>query len=74
MTRIFEYGFLWVGPEMSLYGADDMSGSTPAFQEDISKGLSVMLSIMMATEKQATGGPDAFYPKFRTFWPRESFD
>jgi hypothetical protein len=72
MTRVFEYGFLWSGPELSLYKTDDMAGEKPPFSENISKGLSVMLSIMMATNKQADGDP--FYPEFKTFWPRENFE
>jgi hypothetical protein len=72
MTRVFEYGFLWSGPELSLYKTGDTAGAKPLFSENISKGLSIMLSIMMATDKQADGDP--FYPEFKTFWPRENFD
>jgi hypothetical protein len=72
MERIFEYGFLWVGPENSLYKTDDPPSPKTSFEENISKGLSVMLSIMMATNEQVKGSP--FYPEFRTFWPRPGFD
>jgi hypothetical protein len=74
MSRVFEYGFLWSGPELSLYKTENKTGPASSFEESISKGLSVMLSIMMATEKQVGGAPDPFYPEFGTFWPRENFD
>jgi hypothetical protein len=72
LGRVFEYGFLWSGPEMSIYKGEDLPGPKPFLFENISKGLSVMLSIMTATDKKVEGDP--FYPEFSTFWPRKSFD
>ena len=72
LGRVFEYGFLWSGPEMSIYKGEDLPGSKPFLFENISKGLSVMLSIMMATDDKVRGDP--FYPEFKTFWPHNSFE
>jgi hypothetical protein len=68
VLRVFEYGFLWSGPEISLYGNDDDPKSKAALHDNISKGLSAMISIVSATQGERDGDP--FFPEFETYWPR----
>ena len=72
LNRVFEYGFLWSGPEMSIYKSDVVSKPEPFLRENISKGLSVLLSIVQTTSEGSRGDP--LFPEFETYWRRESSD
>lgn len=69
LLRVFEYGFLWSGPEMSLYKSEEGTVES-SLSENISKGLSMLLSIVMSA-----GGDEKsehpFYPEFKTYWPQQ---
>lgn len=69
LLRIFEYGILWVGPTIGMYRSGGEPGAKPTLYDNLSKGLSVMLSIVTSV-----GGGDEekhpFFPEFETYWPR----
>jgi hypothetical protein len=44
LNRVFEYGFLWSGPEMSIYKGGDAPEPKPFLYENVSKGLSVIVN------------------------------
>lgn len=71
LLRIFEYGLLWSGPEASLYKSEKMSRRKSPLDDNISKGLSAMLSAIKMLGEQRDGDP--FYPEFKTYWPRSYF-
>lgn len=71
LWRVFEYGLLWSGPEISLYKARDELKERSVLCDYLEKGLTVLFSIVaMLGEKRSL---DPFYPKFQTYWPRENF-
>jgi hypothetical protein len=67
LLRVFEYGFLWAGPEIGLYKSQEQLKAEPYLYENIAKGLSMMLSIVQTVDDSHVGDP--FYPEFRTYWP-----
>jgi hypothetical protein len=67
LLRVFEYGMLWAGPEISLYKGNNEFKPEPFVHENVSKGLSVMLSIVQMMDQ--TLAKDPFYPDFQTYWP-----
>lgn len=67
LLRVFEYGILWSGPEIALYKNKDELRPQPYLFENISKGLSMMLSIVRTLDEQPKGDP--FFPEFKTYWP-----
>ena len=68
LLRVFEYGLLWSGPKISLYKGENSESGKPALYENISRGLSVLLSIVKATNERPDNDP--FFPEFMTYWPR----
>ena len=68
LLRVFEYGFLWVGPEAALYKVEGKRQSKIDLDENIRKGLSIMLSIVQSVDHRPDNDP--LYPEFKTFWPR----
>jgi hypothetical protein len=69
LLRIFEYGFLWSGPEISLYKNDEGAVES-SLSENISKGLSVLLSIVKSAES-SEDGQHPFFPEFKTYWRQQ---
>jgi hypothetical protein len=67
LLRVFEYGLLWAGPEISLYKSTSAFEPEPFLHENLSKGLSVMLSIVRMIDQ--IPDKDPFYPDFQTYWP-----
>jgi len=68
LLRVFEYGFLWLGPEAGLYNGDDNREPKIDLRENISKGLEMMFSIVNSIHERDDGDP--LFPEFKTFWPR----
>jgi hypothetical protein len=67
LLRVFEYGLLWLGPEAALYKRDDGQEQNVELQDNISKGLGMMMSIVSSVDQREEGDP--LYPKFKTYWP-----
>lgn len=67
LLRVFEYGFLWLGPESALYKGDAHREQKIDLQENISKGLGMMLSIVSSIDSRGDGDP--LFPEFMTYWP-----
>jgi hypothetical protein len=72
LYRIFEYGFLWVGPEIGLYKSERNVGPEPKLHKNLQKGLSALLSMVAMLGDRPKGNP--FYPNFETYWPRQNFE
>jgi hypothetical protein len=72
LLRVFEYGLLWSGPEIALYKSSQGTKRKPMLHDHISKGLSVLLSMVKMLGEKPNGDP--FYPDFQTYWPRENFE
>lgn len=72
LIRMFEYGLLWSGPEIGLYKEGVNSKLKQTLHDNISKGLSVLLSMVKMLGEQVKGDP--FFPDFKTYWPRSNFD
>jgi hypothetical protein len=68
LWRVFEYGILWSGPKIGLYRSNKESEVHPFLHHVISKGLSVMASIVKMADESKEGEP--LYPEFMTYWPR----
>ena len=71
LLRVFEYGWLWSGPEIALYKNNQAPRRKPMLHDHISKGLSALLSMVHMLGEKVEGDP--FYPNFETYWPRENF-
>ncbi len=67
LLRVFEYGLLWLGPEAALYKTEGARKKTD-MDENITKGLSMMLSIVQSVDRPRQGDP--LYPEFKTYWPQ----
>jgi hypothetical protein len=72
LLRAFEYGILWSGPKIGLYKNEEKPAVDPFLHHVISKGLSVMASILRMADESKDGEP--LFPEFKTYWPRESFE
>jgi hypothetical protein len=72
LFRVFEYGLLWVGPEIGLYKSDGDSKPKPPLHKIVTKGLSALMSMVAMLGERPEGDP--FYPKFETYWPRQNFE
>lgn len=72
LLRIFEYGILWVGPEANLYKAGGKRKPL-RFKKMLLRCLNVVFSIVSSVG-QAGDGPNVFFPKFKTYWPRRNFE
>jgi hypothetical protein len=71
LLRVFEYGILWAGPENAIYKGDDQLANKSTLHENLSKGLNMMLSIVMMLNERSDGDP--FFPEFKTYWPQVNF-
>lgn len=67
LLRVFEYGILWTGPKIGLHRSEPNKEQPPLYDR-ISKGLSVLLSIVKEMDSRPTNDP--FFPEFQTYWPR----
>jgi hypothetical protein len=68
LLRVFEYGILWSGPKIGLYRSDKAPAEDSFLHHVISKGLSVMASIVRMADESEEGEP--LFPEFMTYWPR----
>jgi hypothetical protein len=70
LLRVFEYGLLWVGPEANLYKGVK-GAKPPRFKKELLRCLNIVFSIVYSVDQDR--GPNAFFPEFKTYWPRSNF-